>query len=130
MKRDDQKYFCGAASLFAAFLLWTVAVKFIDVKAIGPEGSRVGFATLNSFMHELFGVHMGVYLATDILSVIPIFVMLVFGVFGLCQLIKRKKLHKVDYDILVLGGFYAVVFAVYILFLLCMQFLQVFDHLE
>lgn len=116
MKKGNKKKLYIAIFMFAAFLLWTVAVKFIDVKAIGPEGSEVGFATLNSFVHELFGVHMDIYLLTDALGLIPILTMLAFAIFGFCQLIRRKKLHKVDYDILVLGGFYAVVFAVYILF--------------
>ena len=39
-----------------------------------------------------------------------------FAVLGFVQLIKRKSFLKVDYSILVLGGFYIIVMAVYILF--------------
>ena len=39
-----------------------------------------------------------------------------FALLGLIQWIKRKHLLKVDYNILVLGGFYIVVMAVYVLF--------------
>ena len=39
-----------------------------------------------------------------------------FAILGLVQWIKRKSLFKVDRSILVLGGFYIVVMAVYILF--------------
>ena len=39
-----------------------------------------------------------------------------FGTLGLIQWIKRKLFLKVDYSILVLGGFYIVVMAVYVLF--------------
>ena len=39
--------------LLAAFLLFTLLVKIVDVKPIGPQGSRVGFAALNQAMASL-----------------------------------------------------------------------------
>jgi undecaprenyl-diphosphatase len=39
-----------------------------------------------------------------------------FALLGLIQWIKRKHLLKVDYNIFILGGFYIVVMAVYVLF--------------
>ena len=39
-----------------------------------------------------------------------------FALLGLIQWIKRKNILKVDYNILILGGFYIVVMAVYVLF--------------
>jgi undecaprenyl-diphosphatase len=39
-----------------------------------------------------------------------------FALLGLLQLLRRKKLFEVDYDILVLGGFYVALIAVYVLF--------------
>ena len=59
---------------------------------------------------------MTLYNITDWLGLAPIFFAMGFGVLGLLQWIKRKSLKKVDYSILVLGGFYIVVMAVYILF--------------
>lgn len=102
--------------MFTAFVLWTVAVQFIDVRAIGPNGSSVGFATINGFVHKLTGVHMSLYNVTDWLGLVPIFVAMGFALFGFAQWIKRKHLSKVDYSIFVLGGFYVAVMAVYILF--------------
>lgn len=106
------------ASLFmlAVFILWTIAVSFIDVKAIGPYGSKVGFSAVNYFVHELAGVNMLLYHITDWLGLVPIFVALGFAILGLAQWIKRKKVSKVDYDILILGGFYITVMTVYIIF--------------
>ena len=102
--------------MLAAFVLWTVLVCFVDVQAIGPEGSSVGFATLNGCVHDFTGVNMSLYIITDWLGLVPIGVAFGFAVLGLVQWIKRKSILKVDRSILVLGGFYIVVMAVYVLF--------------
>ena len=111
-----KKKICTAICFLIAFVLWTVLVKSVGVKAIGPEGSSVGFSTLNKFIHELTGVNWFLYILTDWLGLVPIAVAFSFAIFGLIQLIKRKSLRKVDYNILALGVFYIVVIAVYILF--------------
>ncbi len=116
MEKKNKKMLVVGTSLLAAFALWTVLVCFVDVQAIGPDGSSVGFSTLNGFMHELTGVNWFLYTITDWLGLVPIGVALGFAILGLAQLIKRKSLRKVDYSILALGGFYIVVMAVYILF--------------
>ena len=114
-KRKTKFLWIGLAFL-AAFALWTALVRFNDVQAIGPNGSSVGFATLNGLVHETIGVHWGLYEMTDWLGLIPIGFVLGFAVLGLVQLIRRKSLLKVDRDILILGGFYIVVLAAYLLF--------------
>ena len=116
MKRKSRILRLIGVSLLASFVLWTVLVCFVDVRAIGPNESSVGFATLNGYVHNLTGVSMLLYLVTDWLGIVPIAVAVGFAVFGLVQWIKRKSLFKVDRSILVLGGFYIVVFAVYVLF--------------
>ena len=105
-----------SVSLLTAFVLWTVAICFVDVQAIGPGGSSVGFASLNRFFHNFTGVHFGLYNLTDWLGLVPIGVAFFFAILGLAQWIKRKKLAKVDRSLLVLGGFYIAVMALYILF--------------
>ena len=102
--------------LLTAFVLWTVAICFVDVRAIGPQSSSVGFAGINGFVHNLTGVHWGLYNITDWLGLVPIFVCMGFGILGLVQWIKRKSIRKVDYDIFVLGGFYIVTIAAYLFF--------------
>ena len=116
MKKENQRNFCIATYILLAFLLWTVAIQFVDVQAIGPQESSVGFATVNRFVHNLTGVHMSLYTITDWLSLVPLVFVMGFALLGLIQWIKRKHLLKVDYSILVLGGFYTVVMAVYVLF--------------
>ncbi len=115
MKRI-RKSFIASMCLLTAFVMWTVAICFVDIRAIGPQGSSVGFAGINGFVHNLTGVHWGLYNITDWLGLIPIFVCMGFGILGLVQLIKRKSIRKVDYDIFVLGGFYIVTIAAYLFF--------------
>ena len=105
-----------AACLLAAFALWTAAIRFVDVQAIGPLGSKVGFAAVNRFVHQLTGIHMTLYMITDWLGLVPLAVAMGFGTLGLIQWIRRRHLLKVDHDILLLGGFYLAVMAAYVLF--------------
>lgn len=116
MKKENRKKFSAGFCLLLAFTLWTAAVCFVDVRPIGPQGSSVGFAGINEFFHDLTGVNMDLYAVTDWLSLIPIGFMLGFGLLGLSQWILRKSIGGVDFSILVLGGFYFVVAAVFVLF--------------
>ena len=116
MKKESQRNFRIATGMLLAFLLWTVAIQFVDVQAIGPQESSVGFATINQFVHNLTGVQMSLYTITDWLGLVPLVFVIGFALLGLIQWIKRKHLLKVDYNILILGGFYIVVMAVYVLF--------------
>jgi undecaprenyl-diphosphatase len=61
-------------------------------------------------------VHLSLYTVTDVLSLIPLGVVMGFALLGLSQWVRRKSLWKVDRSILVLGGFYAAVMAIYLLF--------------
>ena len=116
MKKQTKNNFFAAVGLLASFVLWTVAVRFVDVRAIGPRNSSVGFATVNGFFHNLTGVNMTLYTVTDWLGLVPIAVCFGFAMLGLAQWIKRKRLLKVDHSIRMLGMFYLAVMAVYILF--------------
>ena len=112
MKR---KFYLAALTL-GAFVLWTVAVRYVDVAAIGPRGSAVGFASLNGFFHRFTGVHMWLYTATDWLSLIPVGFVLGFALLGLFQWIARRDIRRVDFSIFVLGGFYMAVMAAFVFF--------------
>ncbi|WP_405357974.1 phosphatase PAP2 family protein [Ruminococcus sp.] len=105
----------GIGSLIA-FVMWTVLILLVDVRAVGPNDSKVGFATINTWFHRLTGVHMALYTVTDWLGLVPIAVCMGFGCLGLCQLIKRKSLFKVDADILLLGSYYILVIFGYLFF--------------
>ena len=116
MKKKIKTSAFFAIGLLAAFVFWTLLVRFVDVSPIGPQGSSVGFATLNEAVHRMTGVHVTLYELTDWLGLVPILVALGFGVLGLVQWIQRKSIAKVDRSILALGVFYVVVVAVFLLF--------------
>ncbi len=113
--RKNRKWIV-ATTLFVCFLAVLLCVMFLDVRAIGPQGSSIGLAGVNAAIRDLFGVKMIWYDITDLLGFIAIAVALGFACLGLCQAVKRRSLKKVDGDILLLGGFYAVVLGVYIFF--------------
>jgi undecaprenyl-diphosphatase len=115
LKRNQKSFYTGLLFLLL-FVVWTVLISFIDIKAVGPKNSNVGFATINTFFHRLTGTNMFLYTITDWLGLIPIAICLGFAILGLVQSIKRKSIIKVDTDILYLGIFYIAVIAVYLLF--------------
>ena len=116
MEKIRKKTFFMGAGFLGAFVLWTVLVSYVDVRAIGQNASSVGFATLNGYVHNLTGVNMFLYTITDWLGLVPTGVAFGFAVLGLVQWVGRKSLFKVDRSILALGGFYIIVLAMYIFF--------------
>ena len=56
----------GILSALAVF--FTVLVGRVDVKAIGPEGTKVGFAGINSFFVKAIGVHKIFYTISEVLG--------------------------------------------------------------
>lgn len=114
--KTRSKQLWASVTLLAGFGLWTVLLRWVDVRPIGPMGSRVGFATLNGLFHRFTGVHMTLYTVTDWLGLIPIGIALGFALLGLCQWIRRRRLMAVDRDIRLLGIFYLSVMAVFLLF--------------
>lgn len=102
--------------MLAAFGIWTLLIRRVDVRPIGPNGSSVGMAAFNGWFHRITGVHMALYTATDWLGLIPIAICMGFGALGAVQLFQRKRLRSVDPDILLLGAYYILVIAAYLLF--------------
>ena len=83
MKKRNFTLLWFALSFLAAFALWTVLVRLVDVQPIGPEGSRIGFAAMNGAFHDLTGVHWTLYTITDWMGLLPIAIALGFAVLGL-----------------------------------------------
>lgn len=103
-------------ALLAAFVLWTALVQLEDVQPAGQNGTCVGLAAFNVWFHGLTGVHMVLYAITDWLGLVPAAVCLGFGVMGATQLVRRRSLSAVDPDLLLLGVYYVLIAATYLVF--------------
>lgn len=114
--KTNKKLLFYAISLLTAFSVWTYLVSVVDLRIIGPNGSAVGFSTVNGYIRDIIGVNFLLYHITDWLGLVPVVICACFAVLGLAQWIKRKSLRKVDGDLFLLGAFYVVVVTAYILF--------------
>ena len=116
MKKNGKRLLLVGCILVSAFIVWTVLIQTVDVQPIGQNGTDIGFAIFNRWFHKLTGVHMTLYTITDWLGLIPLFVCMIFGGIGFIQLVQRKSLFKVDYDIVFLGIYYVIVIFTYLIF--------------
>ena len=116
MKKNGKRLLLVGCMLVLGFVVWTVLIQTVDVLPIGQNGTDIGFATFNSLFHKLTGVHMTLYTFTYWLGLIPLFVCMIFGGIGFIQLVQRKSLFKVDYDIVFLGIYYVIVIFAYLIF--------------
>ncbi len=101
--------------LFLA-ILFTILVQVVDVEAIGPNESLVGFATINQLVFDTLKTNDTLYHLTEWVGILPIFIALLYALVGFGELIKTKDLRKVDKNLLSLAVFYIVVIGVYVLF--------------
>ncbi|MGN0661278.1 MAG: phosphatase PAP2 family protein [Oscillospiraceae bacterium] len=116
MKNNGKKLLSIGIITVVIFALWTALIQIVDVQPVGQNGTNIGFASLNLWFHRLTGVYMTVYTITDWLGLVPIFICMIFGGIGFVQLVKRKNLFKVDFDIILLGIYYIIVISGYLFF--------------
>ena len=116
MKKNGKKLLILGIALLGMFVVWTWLIQCVDVQPSGQKGTEIGFATFNCWFHRVTGVHMAIYMITDWLGLVPIFVCMTFGGVGFVQLIKRKSLFKVDRDLIFLGIYYVAVIFGYLIF--------------
>ena len=102
--------------LFIVSIIYIILIKTVDVSNIGPNDSKVGFATINNLFHTWFPKNDGWYKATKYLGIIPFILVAYYGLIGLKQLIKTKNINKVDKKIILLGIFYILVGVNYLFF--------------
>lgn len=116
MKTKGIKNLISGIAFIISFAIWTMLIQIIDLHPIGVKGTNIGFATINSWFHSLTGVNMTLYTITDWLGLVPIFICMIFGFVGFLQLVQRKNLLKVDFDIIILGVYYVIVILCYLIF--------------
>lgn len=118
MNKEKRNYYITLA-IFIVFIIFTIGVMNIDVMAIGPKDGKVGFSTINKKVFEIFGQNDKWDQVSDKLLSISVFVELGFILITIFQIIKRKSLFKIDYDI-------SIFFILYIIFALINVF---FDYI-
>ena len=97
-------------------ILYILLIKFVDVKAIGPENTEVGFSTINGFFHNILPYNELFYKVSKYLGYLSFLLILFYAAIGAYQLIKYKKIEKVDKKIIMLGFFYIIVLITYFFF--------------
>ncbi len=106
-----------AAVLWTLILLvYTLVVAFVDVKAIGPEGSSVGLASINAAFRDLIGQSGAFKIVSDIGFYFCVALCVFFIGLFLYQLLKRKSLQKVDPNLTALMCLYAMFILLYLVF--------------
>ena len=116
MERKSGKQLLSGIIFIIAFVIWTILIQTIDVQPVGVNGTDIGFAAVNTRFFTLTGVNMTLYSITDWAGIVPLLVCMLFGIVGLAQIIKRKSLFKVDFDIIILGIYYVIVILCYLIF--------------
>lgn len=116
MKDSGKRILAAGTALILLFVVWTFLILRFDVRPVGQNGTKIGFASVNTWFHRLTGVHMGLYTVTDWLGLVPIVICVCFGVLGLVQWVQRKSLKRVDIDIILLGAYYLLVILGYLVF--------------
>ena len=113
---NNRKNMLVTALLFVCFILFTVAVCKVDVAAIGPQGSSVGFSKLNGALAKVLPYNKLWYSVSKYLGYFAILVCVFFAAMGVLEFVGKKSLKKVDPKLILLGVFYVAVVAFYVLF--------------
>ncbi len=113
---SKNKYLISSIIFFTLFIVFTIIIKYVDVKSIGPLNSEVGLSSINGWARDLFSYNDLFYKISKYLGYIPFLIILIYGIVGLKELIEKKSLFKVNKRILLLGVFYIVVAIVYFFF--------------
>ena len=108
----SKKYLIAAVTFLVIAVIYTLLVAKVDVRPIGPEGSEVGFSTINEMVHNYIGVHMSFYDLTNVLGYFSLLGVVTFVVIGAKETAK-KDLNK---RLIPLGIFYVALGLVYLLF--------------
>ena len=101
---------------FVISVIYTLLVKFVDVKVVGNENVKIGFSSMNKAYYDFIGVKESWYKLTKILGLVPFLFCVYYGYIGVTQLAKYKSIKKVDKKIVCLGIFYVLMLVTYVFF--------------
>ena len=58
MEKKGRKLLLAGLGFMAVFIIWTMLIQTVDVQPVGQNGTNIGFAVLNQWLHKLTGVNM------------------------------------------------------------------------
>lgn len=122
VNKNSSKKLLISLGLFALLsTVFTLVVKNIGVRPIGPENSSVGLGFLNEtvrnfFSYNEFGINDMWCKITKISGYMLFLPVALFFLITFVQLFKRKSLGKIDRELKILVVFYLAVAAVYVVF--------------
>ena len=115
MKRNT-KYLITVLLLLIYTAGYIYAIQNLDVQAVGPQGTSVGFATINKAVADSLGFNQQIYKITQLLGLMTFAVAGLFAVLGLAQVIRRRSLLKMDRSFWALAALYVVTAGLYVAF--------------
>ena len=110
-----QVFFWLSIAFFAAFVLWTILVKTVDVGEY-YNGTKLGFYHLNYKFGDLvteFGKYEFMRTVSDILLYVSFGYVGILVVIGVIQIIKYKSFKKINPIFFFLAGAYVLVVILY-----------------
>ncbi len=116
MKNKIRNNYISAIIFLILFVLFTILVKTVDVKPVGPQESLIGFSAVNIAVFNFFGQNSICYNITELIGYVALLTALFFGIYVFMQLCRRKSLIKVDFDIIFIAVLYVVTALAYIFF--------------
>lgn len=100
LRQRSRKYFIRGCIFLAAFLIFTIVVRFVNVEPIGPQGTSVGLAKLNgAVFNRLGGFHQGFYTLSRILGIIVLLGGLCVALLAVIQAVHKRSIRKVNWDL-------------------------------
>lgn len=116
MENINKKHLFATLAMFFAFVVFMILSMLVDVRNIAADGSNVGFGAINSGFFSLTGYSDFWYTFSELLGSVNLGIAFGFALVGVVQLVKRKSLKKIDYEIYLLAVLYLVTIILYVLF--------------
>ncbi|MGN0612959.1 MAG: phosphatase PAP2 family protein [Porcipelethomonas sp.] len=117
MKRNKlTDSFAPGKIIMLVFVVYTIALKLIDVDSIGPENSEVGFSAVNGFFRDLIGYSGFWYTVSKIFTIGVYATVAAFVLMAVMQFFQRKSILKIDKNLISLVLFYVTVIGLYLFF--------------
>ncbi len=111
-----KNYFSKAFIILALTVVYSVLATVVDRRAIGYDGTTVGFAAINGAFAGSFGYNSVMDTVSDIMMYIAFLVVISFAVMGFMRLIREKSISKVGKVLIGLGILYVAVAVIYVAF--------------